>query len=424
MQAAQRAFPAWQRDDNLRRQALLEAASVLRANADTLGEILTLEQGKPLAFARGEAYWCADIIETYAGMKIPVDLLQDDGETRIEVHRMPYGVVAAIVPWNFPILMACIKSAQALLVGNTVVLKPSPYTPLATLKLGELWREVFPPGVVNMVSGGNDVGAAMTSHPAPRKISFTGSVATGKKVALSAAADLKVVTLELGGNDAAVVLPDVEPEAVAEGVIGSAFFNSGQVCIAVKRLYVHESVYPQVLQAMVRRVRAMRVGNGMDPDTEMGPLNNRMQFERVLELLEDVNRSGGRVQGGSAPSGGGYYVAPSIVTEVAEGTRLVDEEQFGPTLPVMPYREVEEAIERANATHFGLGGSVWTSDVERGRELAAQLDCGTAWVNQHGAISPGLAPQPTAKWSGIGHELGTYGIDAYTRLQVIRSRSS
>jgi acyl-CoA reductase-like NAD-dependent aldehyde dehydrogenase len=420
MEAAQGAFASWRQDERKRRQALVESARILRADVDGLADILTREQGKPLSNARDEIKWAADFLEVVTGTSIAVQTLRDDAKERIEVRRKPFGVVVGIVPWNFPVLIACWKIGQSLVMGNTIVLKPSPFTPLATLRMGELLRKVLPPGVLNVVSGGNELGAAMTSHAVARKISFTGSVATGKRIAQAAATDLKHVTLELGGNDPAIVLKDVNPAVIAEKMFWSAFVNCGQSCIAIKRVYVHESIYPGLVAALAEIARHVKVGDGLLPDTQMGPLNNRMQFERVASLVDDAKRSGGRfATGGNPRPGTGYFFEPTIVTDVGEGTRLVDEEQFGPALPVMPYRDVEDALEQANATHYGLGGSIWTNDHSFGAELASRLECGTGWVNQHAVLDPSV-PFGGAKWSGLGHEFGSLGMESYSQAQIVR----
>src|SRR5438105_13317972 len=243
MEAANRAFPAWSRDEAGRRSALNAAAAALQGATQRIAPLLTQEQGKPLGKATEEIFGAAMWLQYTAGLEIPVEVLQDDENRRIEVRRKPLGVVAAITPWNFPLILAVWKIAPSLLAGNTIVIKPSPFTPINTLVFGEILRDVLPPGVVNVVSGGNDLGSWMTSHPVPRKISFTGSVATGKKVAASAAPDLKRLTLELGGNDAAIMLPDVDAADVADRVFRAAFANNGQVCSAVKRVYVPEALY-------------------------------------------------------------------------------------------------------------------------------------------------------------------------------------
>jgi acyl-CoA reductase-like NAD-dependent aldehyde dehydrogenase len=419
MAAAQRAFPGWASDEAARRQALVACADALQARADEIARILSQEQGKPLARAVEEVHGASLWFRVTAGLPLAPEVLQDDDERRIELHRKPLGVVGAITPWNFPVILAMWKVAPALLAGNTLVLKPSPYTPLSSLAVGEVLRELLPPGVLNVVSGGDDLGRQVCEHPAVRKISFTGSVATGKKIAAAAADDLKRVTLELGGNDPAVVLGDVDPKRVAEKLFWGAFRNSGQICVAIKRLYVQESIYPALRDELAALARGVRVGRGLDEGVELGPINNAPQFERVKELVDDAVAAGGRcVAGGKPMSGGGYFFEPTLVTDVSEGVRLVDEEQFGPALPIIPFRDVDDALERANATHFGLGGSVWTSDTRRGAELARRLECGTGWVNQHANIVP-HAPFGGSKWSGIGYENGPWGLAAFTELQVV-----
>jgi acyl-CoA reductase-like NAD-dependent aldehyde dehydrogenase len=419
MDSAAKAFRDWRVDEGARRDALLAAADVLQAAADDLAPILTAEQGKPLRDARREVFGAAAWCRYFAGLEVPREVIQDDERALVEVVRRPLGVVAAITPWNFPVTLASWKIAPALLAGNTVVLKPSPFTPLSSLRVGELLRSVLPPGVLNVVSGGDRLGGWMTAHPVPRKISFTGSVATGKKVAEAAAPDLKRVTLELGGNDPAILLDDVDPAAVADRLFWAAFANNGQVCSAIKRVYVPEALYGEVVDALADRARAVRVGDGAEEGTELGPVNNRPQFERVAELVEDAVRGGARaVAGGSARPGGGYFFEPTILADVSDGTRIVDEEQFGPALPVIPYRDVDDAVERANATHFGLSGSVWSGDPERGAEVAARLECGTAWTNTHLVLQP-HQPFGGAKWSGLGVENGPWGLLGFTEIQVL-----
>jgi len=419
MESAHRAFGPWQRDEARRRQALLACAEAIKARLGELAPILTQEQGKPLAKASEELIGAAVWFQYTATLQIPVEVVQDDENARIEVRRRPYGVVGAITPWNFPVLLAVWKIAPALLAGNTVVIKPSPFTPLSTLKLGEILRDALPAGVVNVVSGGDELGAWVSSHPRVRKISFTGSVATGKKVAAAAAPDLKRYTLELGGNDAAIVLEDADPEKIAEKLFWGAFSNSGQVCSAIKRLYVHERIAAPLGAALARLANSVKVGDGMQPDTQLGPINNKPQFERVIGLLEDAKKAGAKVlAGGGARAGAGYFIEPTLVTGIAEGTRLVDEEQFGPALPILTYRDVDDAVERANATMFGLSGSVWSADTARAADVAGRLECGTAWVNQHLALGPNV-PFGGAKWSGVGVENGPWGLLGFTEIQTV-----
>ncbi len=424
MDAAQRAYPAWAADEAARRAAMHACAEALRAKAAEIGRVLTQEQGKPLENAIGEVVGGAVWFDLTAGLPLDAEVLQDDDEQRIELHRKPLGVVGAITPWNFPIILAIWKIAPALLAGNTLVLKPSPYTPLSSLAVGEVLRDVLPPGVFQVVSGGDDLGKWVTEHPAVRKISFTGSVPTGKKIAEVAAPDLKRVTLELGGNDPAIVLGDMDPKAVAEKLFWGAFQNSGQVCVAIKRLYVDEAIYQPIVRELAALAKQVPVGDGLESDTKLGPINNAPQFERVKELVDDAVAAGAKVEAGGGPlDRDGYFFAPTVLTDVAEGVRIVDEEQFGPALPIIPFRDVDDAIERANATHFGLGGSVWTSDVARGTDLAKRLQCGTGWVNQHLNLVPN-APFGGSKWSGIGYENGPWGLAAFTEYQVINVAKS
>ncbi len=419
MAAAQRAFPTWSSDEGARRRALVACADALAAKASLIGRVLTQEQGKPLGRAVEEVMGGSLWFRLTAGLPLAPEVLQDDDAFRIELHRKPLGVVGAITPWNFPIILAIWKLAPALLAGNTIILKPSPFTPLSTLAMGEALRNVLPPGVLNVVSGGDQLGRWVTEHPAVRKISFTGSVATGKKIAAAAAPDLKRVTLELGGNDPAIVLGDVDPKKVAAKLFWGAFANSGQICVAIKRLYVQENIYPAVVRELGELARNVRVGDGLADGTELGPINNAPQFERVRELVADAVAAGGHcVAGGSAIDGDGYFFEPTIVTGIAEGTRLVDEEQFGPALPVMPFRDVDDALARANSSHFGLGGSVWSVDTARAADLARRLECGTGWVNQHLNLVPN-APFGGSKWSGIGYENGPWGVAAFSEFQVI-----
>ena len=424
MEAAAQAFPAWARDEAGRRQALAACGEAIQARVQELAQVLTREQGKPITKAGGEVFGAAFTFLHAAGLEIPVETVQDDASARIEVRPRPLGVVAAITPWNYPVLIGMAKVAPALLAGNTVVLKPSPFTPLSTLLLGEVVREVLPPGVFNVVSGGDDLGRWITEHPAVRKISLTGSVETGKKVAAAAASDLKRVTLELGGNDPALVLPDADPAEVAQKLFWSAFENSGQICSAVKRVYAHEQVAEPLIEALAEIARSVKTGDGFDPASQLGPINNRPQFERVSELVDDARKSGARVVAGGERLGErGYFFCPTLLADVDNGSRIVDEEQFGPALPVVRYRDLDEAIARANATHFGLGASVWTGDLERGTEVAARLECGTSWVNTHLGIVP-HAPFGGWKWSGLGVENGKWGLLGLTDLQVIHvSRS-
>jgi acyl-CoA reductase-like NAD-dependent aldehyde dehydrogenase len=420
--AAARAFAGtWSRDEALRRRTLAHMSEVLAGKAEEIGRIVSQEQGKPLANATGEVKGAAAIFKLYADEGIPREVLRDDAKARMILVRRPLGVTAAITPWNFPVYTLVQKLGPALLVGNTVVAKPSPFTPLSSLALAAAVKDVVPAGVLNVLGGSNEVGAWITAHPTVRKISFTGSVPTGKAIAKVAAEDLKKVTLELGGNDPAIVLPDVDPKTVASKLFWGAFSNSGQVCVAIKRLYVHEDVYKPLLAELSAVARAVKLGPGLEAGTQLGPINNKPQFERVRELVEDAKRNGGKVAVGGEPlSRPGYFYPPTLVTDVGEGVRLVDEEQFGTALPVIPYRDLDDAFAQANRTHYGLGGSVWTADVARGEELAQRLESGMAWVNQHMNLPP-TAPFGGVKWSGIGRENGRWGVEEFCELQVVNA---
>jgi acyl-CoA reductase-like NAD-dependent aldehyde dehydrogenase len=423
MSAASAALPAWRADEAARREALSAAAKLLEESAAVLGAEITAEQGKPLREAGYEAMAGKSWLGYHADLELPRAVIQDDERAFVEVVTRPLGVVAAITPWNFPVSSACMKIAPALAAGNTVVLKPSPFTPLATLRLGELLRPVFPPGVLNVVSGGDALGARMSEHPAVRKITLTGSVATGKRVAAAAAPDLKRITLELGGNDPAIVLDDADVDAVADGIFWSSFANSGQICSAIKRVYVPASLHGRLVDALADRARSVKIGDGTEKGTRLGPITTRPQFERVCELVDDALARGARAVAGGAPlEGPGNFFAPTVLSDVEDGVRIVDEEQFGPALPVVAYRDLDDAVARANGTHFGLDGSVWSADPERAAGVARRLECGTAWINTHLMQGPNQ-PFGGAKWSGIGVENGPWGLAGFYELQTLyRSR--
>jgi acyl-CoA reductase-like NAD-dependent aldehyde dehydrogenase len=417
--AAKAAFPAWSATPIDERKRVVNAiADVIQNNATELAALLTQEQGKPIGDATGEIYGTAAFFRYFTSLDLPVEVLDDSAGRRVEAHRRPLGVVGAIVPWNFPMILMAFKIPPALIAGNTVVLKPAPTTPLTNLRLGELIRDVVPPGVLNIITDANDLGAALTAHPDVRKVSFTGSTATGSKVMAGAAGLLKRITLELGGNDAGIVLDDVDPSVTAPKLFQSAFQNSGQVCIAMKRLYVHESIYDEMCEALAEIANRTIVGDGLQQGTQLGPLQNRMQFERVKELLDDARQHGTVIAGGTGLDQPGYFIRPTIVRDISDGTRLVDEEQFGPVLPVIKFKDADDAVARANASPWGLGGSVWSSDPARAYALAEKLDAGTVWINKHAELDPTI-PFGGAKQSGLGTELGEDGLREFTQLKVI-----
>ena len=417
--AAKAAFPGWAAKPIAERKAVLNAiADTIEKHADELARLLTQEQGKPIGDATGEVYGTAAFFRYFTALDLPVKVIDDSEGRKVELHRKPLGVIGAIVPWNFPMILMSFKLPPALLSGNTVVLKPAPTTPLTSLRLGELIKDIVPAGVVNVITDANDLGAALTAHPDVRKISFTGSTATGAKVMAGAAATLKRITLELGGNDAGIVLDDVNPKEMAPALFNSAFQNNGQVCIAMKRLYVHESIYDEMCDELANLANAAIVGDGLKQGTQLGPLQNKMQFDKVKEVIEDAKKHGKVIAGGAAVEGSGYFIKPTIVRDIEDGTRLVDEEQFGPVLPVIKFSDNNDAVARANASPYGLGGSIWSSNTDRAYDLALKMESGSVWVNKHAELAPNI-PFGGSKSSGLGAELGEEGLAEFTQLQVI-----
>jgi acyl-CoA reductase-like NAD-dependent aldehyde dehydrogenase len=417
--AAKGAFPTWSATLLRQRTALLvKLADELEAEQGEFARLLTQEQGKPLPQAQWEIDWAIAALRYFATLDLPPKVLKENATQKVVRQHKPLGVVAAITPWNFPLVLLIFKVAPALLAGNTVVAKPAPTTPLTTLKLGELCAGILPAGVVNVVVDQNDLGTALTSHPDVANVAFTGSTATGKKVMASAAGTLKRLTLELGGNDAAIVLDDAYPRDVAPKIYAAAMANAGQVCIAIKRLYVHDSIHDGVCEELGRLARETVVGDGLEPGTQMGPIQNQAQFEKVKGFLEDARQNGKIVAGGGVLEREGYFVQPTIVRDIRDDARLVREEQFGPVLPVLRYSDIDDAIARANDTDFGLGGSVWSSDRDRAFEVAARINAGTVWVNKHLDLGPDI-PYAGAKQSGIGTELGREGLEEFTQATII-----
>ena len=429
VQAAQKAFKKWREVPESKRQAAcLEIASRIEENAEELAHILTAEQGKPLngLGSRWEIGGAMAWTQYTASLSLPMKVLQDNDEGRVELHRKPIGVVGSITPWNFPVMIAIWHIIPAVLSGNTVVSKPSPFTPLSTLRLVELMNEVLPKGVVNCIAGKDELGAAMTVHEGIGKIVFTGSCATGQKIMANSAETMKRLTLELGGNDAGIVLPDVNPKQIAEGLFWGAFINSGQTCAALKRLYVHDDVYDSVCDELVDLAQKMKVGEGVKEDVVLGPIQNRKQYDIVDNLVQSA-KSKGRVLLGGDPKeiqkkmgGKGYFYPLTIIADLDNGDPLVDEEQFGPVLPIVRYHRIDEAIEKANDNPNGLGGSVWSQDIGEARQIANQMECGSVWINKHGMIQPN-APFGGVKRSGVGVEFAEEGLKEYTDIQVVFS---
>jgi acyl-CoA reductase-like NAD-dependent aldehyde dehydrogenase len=422
--AAAEAFKTWSIQSDTELQAACEKVTAVIAGAsEELAHLITLEQGKPLngLGSRWEMGGAAAWAGYTAGLSLKTEVLQDADEGRVELCRKPLGVVGSITPWNFPVMIAIWHILPALRTGNTVVIKPSPNTPLSTLKLIELIDQVLPAGVINVLTSdddGENLGAMMAAHPDIRKIVFTGSCATGQKVMRSASETMKRLTLEMGGNDAGIVLPDVDPAAIAEGLFWGAFINNGQTCAALKRLYVHEDVHDAVCEALVAYARNIPVGDGMNDDSALGPIQNQMQFDRFAGFVAAAKVKGNVLLGGEP--GIGLFFPPTIISGLSNDDDLVSQEQFGPALPVIKYADLEDAIALANDSDNGLGGSVWSSDVVKAREVASRLECGSVWINKHGAIQPN-APFAGTKSSGLGVEFGQEGLHEFTDIQVVFS---
>lgn len=418
--AARAAFPAWSaRTLDDRRSVLNEMAQAILAEVDPLKRLLTAEQGKPHAEAEGEVTGAGYWLMGAATLDLPIHVNEDSDERYSITRRVPLGVVGAIAPWNFPLILAMFKVGPALLAGNTMVLKPSPFTPLTTLKLAELVKDIVPPGVLNVISGGDELGPMMTEHPGFDKISFTGSTQTGRKVMASAASTLKRVTLELGGNDPAIVLPDADVEAIAEKLFWAAFTNNGQICIATKRMYVHNAIYEPLRDAIVAYAKTVKVGDGAEQGTQIGPINNAAQYARVLELIKDAKDQGySFLMGGEQSEMPGYFVPITILDNPPENSRIVQEEQFGPILPLIKFDDLDDVVARANHSDYGLGASVWGRDEDAAFAVASRIQSGTVWVNETQHLTP-TAAFGGMKQSGIGVEGGVDGLMEYTAAQTL-----
>ncbi len=419
--AARAAFKTWSKTPiEERRAAIMAISGAIKKNGDELFRLLTSEQGKPHQQAQQEIFGAAAIAAAQSTLTLEDEINEDSEQRLSRTRRVPVGVVGGIVPWNFPVMMAIQKIVPAMLSGCTIVLKPSPFTPLTTLRIAELIADKVPAGVVNIITGEDDLGPMITAHPDIDKITFTGSTATGKRIMEGASADLKRITLELGGNDASIVLPDANVEKVAEQLFWSSFGNAGQICIAAKRVYIHEDIYDDLSAAIAEYAKTVKVGDGSEQGTGVGPVQNKKQYERVLELIQDAKDNGYKflVGGDTDPSGSGYYVPITIVDNPPEDARIVAEEQFGPVMPLMKFSSEDEAIQRANDSEYGLAGAVWTADPDKGVEIAEQLETGTVWVNEFLHLSP-FAPFGGHKQSGFGAEYGKEGLLEFTYPQVI-----
>lgn len=419
VERASEAARALARDEESRRRALALAAQVVKTNMERLASTLSLEIGLPYKLAEMEVIGAAAFLDYRANETTTQDIIADNDNQRIYVRRTAIGVTGAILPWNAPLLVASEKLATALAAGNPVIMKPSALAPLTVLTLGSLLADILPKGWLSVLPGHDELGKALVAHPDVGMISFTGSITAGQAIMAAAASGLKRLSLELGGNDAAIVLSDADIENIARKLFMGAFFRTGQICVAIKRLYVHEAIHDALVARLKVIAESNVLGDPFDPATTMGPISNRAQFERVKDLVERSMAMGGTVVTGGAPLvRRGYFYPPTLLTDLPNDAPIVAEEQFGPVLPIIKFTDIEEAIKAANCTRYGLGGSVWTSDVETGVQIASQIESGSVWVNQHGIVLPHI-PCGGMKLSGIGRANGSVGFDNYSELQTI-----
>lgn len=418
--AGKEAFKTWsQTPFEERKKAMLAFGDALEAHSADFAKMLTQEQGKPLMFAQGELGNAVQWIRALSNLELKEEVLEEDDDKMVITRYTPLGVTVGIVPWNFPVHLACGKIAPSILTGNPIIIKPSPFTPYCDLKLGELGQQFFPPGVLQVLSGDDNLGPWLTSHPGPDKISFTGSTFTGKKVMESASKTLKRVTLELGGNDPTIVCADVDIAAVAPKVATLAFLNSGQICLAIKRIYVHESIHEKFRDAMVEYTRTLKVGEGNEEGVFLGPIQNSMQFDKVKTFFNDIEKEKWNVAvGGKNDDRPGYFINPTIIDKPSDTSRIVTEEPFGPIVPLMTWSDEADVVRRANDTKMGLGASVWSNDLEQANRIARQLDAGSVWVNTHLEVAPNAA-FGGHKESGIGFEWGVGGLKAFCNVQTL-----
>jgi acyl-CoA reductase-like NAD-dependent aldehyde dehydrogenase len=408
-----------------KRSALMNAlADLIKANGEELAQIESLDNGKPLKAAGGDVAAAVNHLRYYAGWPTKIE-----GET-IPVSardvlcytlREPVGVCAQIVPWNFPLLMAVWKVAPALAAGCPILLKPAEQTPLSALRLGELALEAgFPEGTLNVLTGDGETGAVLVDHPGVDKVAFTGSTAVGREIGAKCGRALKRVTLELGGKSPNIILPDADLDAAIKGSFQGIYFNSGQACNAGSRLFVHHSRFDQVVEGLADFAKDARVGPGLDPETQFGPLVSAEQFDRVTGYIDSGLSEGAEAVVGGAPNGNGdgWFVDPTLFTGVSDDMRIAREEIFGPVLVAMPFEELDEVAARANDTEYGLAAGLWTQDISNAHKLAGMLEAGNVYINTWGGGDP-AAPFGGYKASGIGREKGHANLDAYLETKTV-----
>lgn len=419
--AARRAFPLWRAFSAEDRADCLSAlADAVEARAEPFARLLTQEQGKTLVEARGEVAGAAAALRYHAGLRLEPHMVKQGPGERIVEQRYPLGVVAAIVPWNYPLLLLALKLAPALLAGNCVIAKPAPTTPLATLMLGEIAADIFPAGVFQTLGDDGTAGPMLTAHPGIAQISLTGSTATGRAVMAAAAGTIKRVTLELGGNDAALLLDDADIASVAPQLFMGATANAGQVCVGIKRIYAPRHSVDRLCEALAALAADVVQGNGLDPATTMGPVHNGAQHAWLLDLMAEARARGHVVHEGARREGPGWFIPPMIVRDLPDDARLVREEQFGPLIPVLAYDDEAEAVARINDSIHGLAGSVWSADPERGQAVAATIESGLVWVNRIFDM-PFDVPMGGARQSGIGRHQGMAGVEEYMQVRIVNA---
>ncbi|KAI9162946.1 putative aldehyde dehydrogenase FUS7 [Paramyrothecium foliicola] len=424
--AARGGMAAWAKTPLEERQrAVIAFANAIEDQAEKFAVMLSREQGKPVSEAAREARGAAEALKALAKLPFGDEILEDTNERRIELRYTPIGISVGIVPWNFPIGLAIFKLGPALITGNCIIIKPSPFTPYCGLKLVELAQKFFPPGVVQALSGDDSLGPLLTSHPAVKKVSFTGSTATGIKVLQSCATTMKRVTLELGGNDAAIVCADIDVSSIAPQIATMALYNSGQICIAIKRVYVHASIYEEFLEAVVKSAKSMVVGDGQSKATFLGPVQNQLQYQHVLDLISSIETEKLEVALGDpkfiSSQKKGFFIDPMIIDNPPDSARVVTEEPFGPVFPILKWTDEDDVIRRANSSDMGLGASVWSRDVDQAERISKQLEAGTVWINHHSELRPSI-PFGGHKYSGLGSELGIPGLKSYCNVQVINRK--
>ncbi|KAL1304346.1 hypothetical protein AAFC00_000744 [Neodothiora populina] len=425
VRSAEKAFVSWSQTTLAHRKDLLQKfCDLYMSHNDEMTDLLCKETGKPRQFASFEVQGVSMWFSHHLTLEIPQERVEDDDKI-LTTRYTPLGVVGAICPWNFPLILSFGKIIPAILTGCTIIVKPSPFTPYSALKAIELAQEIFPPGVLQALGGDDKLGPMMTAHPGIAKISFTGSIATGKKIMEACSKTLKRVTLELGGNDASIVLPDVDIEKTAPELVMGAFQNSGQVCVATKRIYIHEKIYKPMLEAMAKAAANLKVGSPDEEGVMLGPIQNSMQYERVKTFFADSKEKGYKFATGDpdVATGKGYFIQPTIIDNPPNDSKIIAEEPFGPIVPTQPWSDEEEVIARANGTNTGLGACVWSKDVEAAEKIAMRLQAGSVFVNSWEKPTP-QAVFGGHKESGIGGEWGTQGLLAYCNPHVIHTYKS